>query len=83
MRRLLVTANVVPSSPIFVTLMKEELGSSETSVLARATRRNVPEDTILNSHRRENFKYYISELGFHGGDFEECRLLGCCAVWLL
>jgi hypothetical protein len=21
--------------------------------------------------------------GFHGGDYEECCLLGCCAVWLL
>jgi predicted hotdog family 3-hydroxylacyl-ACP dehydratase len=31
-RRLLVTANVVPSSPILVTLMKEALRSSETSV---------------------------------------------------
>jgi hypothetical protein len=39
---LLVTANVVPSSQIFVTLMMEALHSSETLVLTRATRRNIP-----------------------------------------
>jgi hypothetical protein len=55
-RRLLVAACVVPSSQIFATLMKEAPGSSETSVLTRATWRNNPEDTILHSHRGENLK---------------------------
>jgi hypothetical protein len=64
LRRLLVAACVVPSSPVFVTLMKEAPGSSETSVLTRATRRYNREDTILHSHRRENLKSYIRH-AFH------------------
>jgi hypothetical protein len=59
LRRLLVTANVVPGSPIIATLIMEALHSSKTSLFTRATRRNIAEDAIIHSHRRENLKSYI------------------------
>jgi hypothetical protein len=48
MLRLLVTANVVPSSSIIATLMMEARSSSEISVLTSATQPNTPEDDILH-----------------------------------
>jgi hypothetical protein len=45
---MLVTADVVPSSPIRVTLMMEAILSSEMSVLTGATGRNIPRDDFLH-----------------------------------
>jgi hypothetical protein len=65
----MLTANVVPSLPIIVTLMMEALNSSETSVgfcsgevmfpvrYERVTK--VSEDGIIQSHHLENQELYI------------------------
>jgi hypothetical protein len=64
MLRRVALVSAVPSSPILVTLTNETPSSSETSIRTRGTRRNIPEDDILHSHRRENLKSYITLTGW-------------------
>jgi hypothetical protein len=44
--------------------MMEELRSSETSVLTRATRRHITENCILHSYCHENLKSHITLTGW-------------------
>jgi hypothetical protein len=69
LHRRMVSSGVLRRAALVRTYVSEELSasflrvglsSSETSVLTRATRRNIPEDTILHSHRRENLKSYLA-----------------------
>jgi hypothetical protein len=59
---LLVTANVVPITPTNVILMMEALRSSEAYVLTRVTRRNIPEDGVINTKIDAEFLTLPSQL---------------------
>jgi hypothetical protein len=61
-RQLLVTANVVPSSPILVTLMMVVIRSSETSDFTRATWRNISEAGI--PQKRAQLRRAVQDYGF-------------------
>jgi hypothetical protein len=60
-RQLIVTAKVLPSSPIVVTLMMGALSSSETSVITGATQRKIPQDGILFSNMLVYNREYTNE----------------------
>jgi hypothetical protein len=78
--QLLVTANIVPSQLILVTLMMVAILSSETSVLTRTTRLNIKEDGILPSCCREKLKAYNIIQGMLG-IYEEAGLARVYTGW--
>jgi hypothetical protein len=47
---------------VFVTIMMEAIGSSETAVFTRTTQLKNPEDPILHSHRHGNIKSDIRDM---------------------
>jgi hypothetical protein len=81
MLQLPVPAKFVRSSPILVTLMMRAILSSGTSVVARATQGNIPEDGILLC--RNSSAHFVSR---NSSPLARFRCLGdwiCPSSWLL
>jgi hypothetical protein len=58
----------------FSTLKMEVILSYETSFHTRTTRRHIPEDGILHSHRRENLKSYVIRSAVQNDKFRIVRV---------
>jgi hypothetical protein len=71
----MVSSGMLHHVALVITDVSEALGNSETSVLTRATWRNIPEDTIFHSHHRENLKSYIFYLCSLGDYVYTCKVM--------
>jgi hypothetical protein len=75
-------ANVVPSSPILVTLMMEALRASETSDLTRATQRSIPEDG--NLYEISSFQNFVNSSDVCYGSANDMEILQqICQVFII
>jgi hypothetical protein len=72
---------VVPSSPILVTLIMEALGFSKTSAFTRVTRRNIPEDAILQFSVTFTLKWWQLRVCRSGGTWNETQTK-CGLQWV-
>jgi hypothetical protein len=73
---LIVNSNVVPSSPILVTLMMEALLPSEMSVLTRVAWRNIPEDNILSMTKISYYSKFYRQ-GFANSCVRHAVIIEC------
>jgi hypothetical protein len=81
--------SIVPNTPIFVTLMMEAIFSSQTSVLTRVTRRNIPEVAAVRTSTLKIFafvpqrhKFAISHFLLVNLTFQERKLSSGSTIFL-